>query len=73
MQYIIKVANLMSLWHGIDFTLIRDKIFELIQLVLRKTKIFQLFDGILVINEFWKISYFYCGFYKSLPFDCRKL
>jgi hypothetical protein len=46
-EYIIKVVNIMSLWHGIDFNSIRDQIFELIKLFLAKTKIFQLFDQIL--------------------------
>jgi hypothetical protein len=46
-EYIIKVANLMSLWHGIDFTSIRDKFFDLINLFLTKSKIFHIFDGVL--------------------------
>jgi hypothetical protein len=46
MEYIIKVANLMSLWHRIDSKSIRDKLFELIQLFLTKTKILKIFDRI---------------------------
>jgi hypothetical protein len=46
MQYIIKVANLMNLWHGIDFALIRDKFFELIALFLINTKISRVFDAL---------------------------
>ncbi len=45
-QYIIKVANLINLWHGIDFALIRDKLFELIALFLTNTKISWLFDAL---------------------------
>ncbi len=39
MQYIISVANLMSLWHGIDFKLIRDTFFRFIVKLLMWTKI----------------------------------
>jgi hypothetical protein len=46
-EYIIKVVNIINLWHGINFNSIRDQIFELIKLFLAKTKIFQLFDQIL--------------------------
>jgi hypothetical protein len=45
-QFIIKVANLINLWHGIDFALIRDKLFELIALFVINTKISQLFDAL---------------------------
>jgi hypothetical protein len=46
MQYIIKVANLMNLWHGIDFALIRDQFFELIALFLTNTRISRVFDAL---------------------------
>ncbi len=66
MQFIIKVANLMSLWHGIDFTSIRDKTFELIELFFKKTKIFQLFDGILQLSiSSGKFSIFAVIFMKA--------
>ncbi len=67
MQFIIKVANLMSLWHGIDFTSIRDKTFELIELFKKKkTKIFQLFDGILQLSiSSGKFSIFALVFMKA--------
>jgi hypothetical protein len=39
MAYIISVANLLSLWHGIDFLSIRDIFFRLFVKLLMKTKI----------------------------------
>jgi hypothetical protein len=59
MEYIIKVANLLSLWHGIDFTSIRDQIFELFALFLTKTKILNIFNVILhLLMSFEKIRIF---------------
>jgi hypothetical protein len=39
LQYIIGVANLISLWHGLDLTTIMDLIFSFILKLLMKTKI----------------------------------
>jgi hypothetical protein len=39
MQYIIGVANLISLWHVLDFTTIMDQIFSFILKMLMKTEI----------------------------------
>ncbi len=39
MQYIIGVANLISLWHGLDFTTIMNQIFSYILKLLMKTEI----------------------------------
>jgi hypothetical protein len=39
MQYIIGVANLISLWHGLDFTTIMDQILSFIHKLLMKTEI----------------------------------
>jgi hypothetical protein len=59
MEYIIKVANLLSLWHGIDFTSIRDQIFELFALFVTKTKMLNIFNAILhLLMSFEKIRIF---------------
>jgi hypothetical protein len=58
LQYIIGVANLMSLWHGIDFTLIRDTFFRFIVKFLMWTKIEIIINQIfetLMDNSFLRI------------------
>jgi hypothetical protein len=49
MHYIVGVANLISLWHGIDFASIRDKFFKLIVKLLKKTKIEIIFDKLVQV------------------------
>jgi hypothetical protein len=53
MEYIIGVANLMSLWHGIDFISIRDKFFEIIRVILTKIRVKNFFNKIfqLLLNS----------------------
>jgi hypothetical protein len=52
MQYIIGVANLMGLWHGIDFLSLIDQFFQIIGLFLTKIRVKNFFNKIfqLLIN-----------------------
>jgi hypothetical protein len=59
MQYIIGVANLISLWHGLDFTTIMDKIFSFIHKLLMKTEIEIIINRIVeIFMDYWLLRNF---------------
>jgi hypothetical protein len=69
MQYIIGVANLMSLWHGIDFISMKDQFFAIIGLFLTKIRAKNIFNKIfnlLLNSEQIRIFFIFSKIFKAL-------